>query len=275
MYEWIDGAEGCLSIKNQRESVQCFLILVPSGSMNNTRLDFCSIIQVRELQKVHSDCKFLQTVLFITLAKLAHAESLGWVIKHFSCWKSSIQKNRVKFVACATQKISAPCGTPWPTFVCGEGSLLTANWNLSVTYESLQLSTWPLIVIMLFSHCYKNVVISGSSILHRWDPTGHQNISVVRISTLMTDCLFFWSKSKHFLNSKSASSLILSFRKRFSNKNWFKNAAVAHLTLFYWDKSTYLNTEKALQGDCLLHIIWYVKHQMMWCLLHHRFIAVY
>lgn len=143
-----------------------------------TRLDFCSIIQVRKLQKFI--LKFLQTVLFITLAKLAHAESLGWVIKHFSCWKSSIQKNRVKFVACVAQKISAPCGTPWPTFVCGEGSLLTTNWNLSDTYESHQLSTCPSILIMLFSHCYKNLVISGSSTLHWWNET----LQVTKISVL-------------------------------------------------------------------------------------------
>lgn len=118
-----------------------------------TRLDFCSIIQVRKLQKVHSEVPPNCAVYN------AGQTSLGWVIKHFSCWKSSIQKNRVKFVACVAQKISAPCGTPWPTFVCGEGSLLTTNWNLSDTYESRQLSTWPLIVIMLFSHCYKHLVI--------------------------------------------------------------------------------------------------------------------
>lgn len=183
-----------------------------------TRLDFCSIIQVRKLQKVHSEVPPNCAVYN------AGQTSLGWVIKHFSCWKSSIQKNRVKFVACVAQKISAPCGTPWPTFVCGEGSLLTTNWNLSDTYESRQLSTWPLIVIMLFSHCYKHLVISGSSTLHWWNET----LQVNKISVLWEFqhwwliIFFFWSKSKNFFNSKSATSLIYSFRKRFSNKTGSK-----------------------------------------------------
>lgn len=128
--------------------------------------------KTKKLQKVHSEVPPNCAVYN------AGQTSLGWVIKHFSCWKNSIQENRVKFVACVAQQISAPCGTPWPTFVCGEGSLLTTNWNLSDTYESHQLSTWPLIVIMLFSHCYKHLVISGSSTLHWWNET----LQVTKIS---------------------------------------------------------------------------------------------